>query len=453
METKELIFQKLEDFIKKFYTNELLKGIILFTGFGLLYFMVTLLVEHFLWLSPKGRTILFWLFVLVELFFLLRFILFPLFKLFKLQKGIDYKQASLIIGNHFSEVNDKLTNFLQLYGQSDQSELLLASIEQKAISLKPVPFGNAINFKKNTRYLPYAIIPLLVLLFFMVSGNSNLITESLDRVVHYKKEYAPPAPFSFQIMNKNLTAEQGQDFLLQVKTNGTVIPENAMIAIGNENYYLENVRPGVFQYQFDKITRNTDFKLLANEVVSNTYQVNVVAVPTIANFEMVLNFPSYLGKKPELIQGSGNAIVPEGTTITWKVNALATSKVVWKDASVNDAFKRNENLFSLSKRILQNTEYQILTSNEKVTDHEKLQYQITTVKDQFPTISVQSAPDSLKLKKNMVIGQVSDDYGLTKLQVVYYPKEKPNQVSRGTIPVKRETFDQFVYTFPNGLNI
>ena len=453
METKELIFQKLEDFIKKFYTNELLKGIILFTGFGLLYFMVTLLVEHFLWLSPKGRTILFWLFILVELFFLLRFILFPLFKLFKLQKGIDYKQASLIIGNHFSEVNDKLTNFLQLYGQSDQSELLLASIEQKAISLKPVPFGNAINFKKNTRYLPYAIIPLLVLLFFMVSGNSNLITESLDRVVHYKKEYVPPAPFSFQIINKNLTAEQGQDFLLQVKTNGTVIPENAMIAIGNENYYLENVRPGVFQYQFDKITKNTDFKLLANEVVSNTYQVNVVAVPTIANFEMVLNFPSYLGKKPELIQGSGNAIVPEGTTITWKVNALATSKVVWKDASVNDAFKRNENLFSLSKRILQNTEYQILTSNEKVTDHEKLQYQITTVKDQFPTISVQSAPDSLKLKKNMVIGQVSDDYGLTKLQVVYYPKEKPNQVSRGTIPVKRETFDQFVYTFPNGLNI
>ncbi|UUC46309.1 DUF4175 family protein [Flavobacterium cerinum] len=453
METRELIFLKLENFIKKFYTNELLKGIILFIGFGLLYFIVTLLVEHFLWLSPKGRTVLFWLFILVEVFFLLRFILFPLFKLFKLQKGIDYSQASLIIGNHFTEVNDKLTNFLQLYSQSDKSELLLASIEQKATSLNPVPFGNAINFKKNVKYLPYAIIPLLCLIFFMVSGNSNLITESLDRVVHYKKEFTPPAPFSFQILNKDLKAEQGQDFLLQVKTNGSVIPENAMISVGNETYYLETVKPGVFKYQFQKLNKNTEFKLVANEVVSNTYQLNVVAVPTIANFEMILNYPAYLGKKSELIQGSGNAIVPEGTTITWKVNALATSKVEWKDALGSNMFTKNENLFNLSKKILQNTEYQILTSNEKVTDHEKLQYQITTVKDQFPTISVQSAPDTLKLKKNMVIGQVSDDYGLTKLYVVYYPKAKPTQISKGAIPVKRETFDQFVYTFPNGLNI
>ena len=32
---------------------------------------------------------------------LFRFILFPLFKLIKLQKGIDYNEASAIIGNHW----------------------------------------------------------------------------------------------------------------------------------------------------------------------------------------------------------------------------------------------------------------------------------------------------------------------------------------------------------------
>ena len=114
---------------------------------------MTLFVEYFLWLKPTGRTILFWLFIVVELFLLSRFILFPLFKLIKLQKGIDYKQASTIIGNHFSEVSDKLTNFLQLAQESTQSELLLASIEQKAKSLQPIPFGNAINFNKNTKFL------------------------------------------------------------------------------------------------------------------------------------------------------------------------------------------------------------------------------------------------------------------------------------------------------------
>lgn len=453
MEAKNIIYTKLEAFIKKYYTNELLRGTIFFIGLGLLYFIFTLLVEYFLWLPQGGRTALFWLFIAVEAFLLMRFILFPLFKLFKLQKGIDYRQASDIIGRHFSEVNDKLTNFLQLSDQSQQSELLAASIEQKAGSLQPIPFTNAVNFRKNLKYLPYAAVPLLLILFFLISGNSGVITQSFNRVVHYDKHFAPPAPFEFVVTNNSLNAQQETDFILQVKTQGNVVPENAMITIGEENYYLENLSPGVFQYRFERPTKNIDFQLKANNVVSQPYKLNVIAVPTIANFEMYLQYPSYLGRKAEVVSGTGNAVVPEGTKVTWKVNALATNAIEWNSVGSSTSFQQNEGNFVLSKTIMQNTEYQILTSNAKVKHHEKLQYQISTVKDQYPTIGVSSAPDSLKLKKEIILGEVSDDYGLTKLQVVFYPKDNPNAVRRGNLPVKRETVDRFYYTFPNGLNI
>ena len=114
MENANLIYLKLESFIKKFYSNELLRGTIFFIGLGLLYFIFTLFIEYFLWLKPTARTFLFWIFIAVEVFLLLRFIAFPLVKLFKLKKGIDYNEASKIIGDHFNEVGDKLTNFLQL---------------------------------------------------------------------------------------------------------------------------------------------------------------------------------------------------------------------------------------------------------------------------------------------------------------------------------------------------
>ena len=39
------------------------------------------------------------------------------------------------------------------------------------------------------------------------------------------------------------------------------------------------------------------------------------------------------------------------------------------------------------------------------------------------------------------------------MQVVYYPKDKPQLVKRGTLPVKNQTVDQFVYSFPAGLNV
>jgi hypothetical protein len=453
VETSNIIYGKLEAFIKKYYTNELIRGIIFFVGLGLIYFLFTLFVEYFLWLKPIGRTFLFWIFIGVEVFLLVRYIVFPLFKLFKFQKGIDYNDASNIIGNHFSEVSDKLTNFLQLSSNNNQSELLLASVEQRANKLQPIPFGNAINFKKNRKYLPLAVIPLLFFAFFYISGNSAMISQSLNRVVNYKKQFLPPAPFQFVVLNDKLQTEQNQDFTLRVKTEGKIIPENAMIFIGDESYFMESSKPGEFTFKIPKPTGNVSFHVEANNVYSHEYELAVVAVPSIANFEMVLNFPPYLNKKAETVKGTGNAIVPEGTYVTWKMNTLATQKVEWTDLASSFPFAKNDNQFTLSRNISQNTEYQILTSNDKVTNYEKLNYRISVIKDQFPTINAGNAPDSLKIAKNYILGQVSDDYGLSKLQIVYYPKDRPEAGKRGALTVKKDFYDQFVFSFPGTLPV
>ncbi|CAM3556634.1 glutamyl-tRNA synthetase [Flavobacterium gelidilacus] len=453
METKAIIFVKLEAFIKRFYTNELIKGVILFIGLGLLYFLFTILVEYFLWLPTSGRTILFWLFVTVQIFLLVRFIFFPLFKLFKLQKGINYEQASIIIGNHFYEVNDKLTNFLQLSNQNENSELLLASINQKAETLSPIPFSNAINFNKNKKFLPYAIVPILLLALFFVSGNSKVISQGLDRVVNYNTKYVTPAPFQFLILNKELVTQQNKEFTLQVKTVGNIIPENVSLIIGDEEYLLENTNPGEFQYKFDNVISDVNFSLKANSINSKDYNLKVVNVPTINNFEMILSYPSYLKRKSESIKGTGNAIVPEGTSIRWKLSTFATTDIAFISNNSKSVYSSTNGEFNFSKNISQNTEYQIVTSNKNVKNFEKLDYLVNIVKDQYPFIAANKAPDSLSLKKNFIIGQLSDDYGLSKLQVVYYPKGKPQLVKRGTLAVKNQTVDQFVYSFPTGLNV
>ena len=456
METGNVIFQKLEAFIKKYYTNELIRGLLFFIGLGLLYFLFTLFVEYFLWLKPIGRTILFWTFIGVEVYLLFRFIMFPIFKLFRLQKGIDYDQASTIIGNHFTEVSDKLTNFLQLSDSDNnqiKSELLAASIEQKANALQPIPFGNAINYNGNRKYFPLALIPMLLFASFYFSGNSSMISQSLNRVVHFNSAFLPPAPFKFVVLNSNLQTEQGKDFILRIKTEGKIVPENAMIFIEDESYFMESVKAGEFQFKIAKPLGNILFHVEGNAISSPEYELKVIIVPSIANFEMQLNFPSYVNKKAETVKGTGNAVIPEGTRVTWKMNTQATQNVVWMDEISKASFSKTENTFILSKNILQNTDYQILTSNDKVKNYEKLNYQITIIKDQFPTINVNNAPDSLKVAKNYVVGQISDDYGLSKLQIVYYEREKPQTAKRGTIAIKKSAFDQFVFSFPSNLAV
>ncbi|MDD2820089.1 MAG: hypothetical protein PHW29_02380 [Flavobacterium sp.] len=456
MDTSGLIYQKLEAFIRKFYTNELLKGIIFFVGLGLLYLLFTLFVEYFLWLKPMGRTFLFWIFIGVEFFLMLRFILFPIFKLFKLQKGINYTEASAIIGNHFTEVSDKLTNFLQLSdleNQTIKSELLLASIEQKANALQPIPFTKAINFKNNQKYLPLAIVPILFFAFFYLSGNSKMISQSLNRVVHFNAAFSPPAPFEFVVLNSNLQTEQNKDFVLRIKSEGKIVPENVMIFIDDESYFMESSKAGEFQFKIVKPSENVSFHLEANAVISSDFELKVITVPSISNFEMQLNFPFYLHKKQEIIKGTGNAIIPEGTRVTWKMNTQATQYVDFKTDVAVSSFSKVEHAFVLTKNILQNTDYQILTSNSKVKNYEKLNFQLSVIKDQFPSINVNYVPDSLKVENNYILGQISDDYGLSKLQIVYYEKGKPQTAKRGTIAIKVAAFDQFVFAFPSNLPV
>ena len=138
------IENKLQKFIQKFYVNELLKGILLFFSIGLLYFFATLFIEHFLWLKPLARTILFWLFLVVEVGLFGFYIFVPIFKLMGFSKGISTVEASLIIGNHFPEVSDKLLNMFQLKDESEHSELIAASIDQKSKDLQFVPFKKTI---------------------------------------------------------------------------------------------------------------------------------------------------------------------------------------------------------------------------------------------------------------------------------------------------------------------
>jgi hypothetical protein len=445
------IQSKLEKFIRKYYTNELIKGIILFFSIGLLYLLITLLIEHFLWLNPTGRTILFWLFVIVEVVLFTNFIAIPLSKLLKLQKGINFEKASRIIGEHFPEVNDKLLNVLQLNESQSQSELLLAGIEQKSLELKPIPFKLAINLKKNAKYLKYAAIPILILLFAAVSGRFDWFSNSYDRVVNYKTAYEPPAPFRFFVLNEKLQTTENKDFKILVKTAGEVIPENIQITYNNETYFLQQKAVGDFEYVISKPKADINFRLSANNVSSKTYTLEVIEAPTLLNFDMVLDYPSHTRKRDETLKSTGNAVVPQGTNITWKLNTRATDnvKLYTKDTLVFT--KKEEGVFEASKRVYNNLKYNLTTSNLNLKDYENLAFNIDVVRDEYPELNLKTEVDSIDQQSLYFYGQVSDDYGLGPLQLVYYPSDDEKNKSVENIPISKSNVADFISAFPNNL--
>lgn len=448
------IEKKLQQFSRKYYTNELIKGVILFITLGVLYLFFTLFLEYFLWLKPTARTILFWTFILIELFLLVRFIGFPIFKLFGLQKGISSEDASKIIGNHFPEVKDKLLNILQLKNNNDQSDLLLASIVQKSEELQPVQFSNAVNFNTNSKYLKYVLIPIFIWLITLFTGFNNKLTQSLNRVVNHSTAYTPPAPFLLQLTAENLKVIQGESLTIYVEAKGEVIPEEAKIYYNNQQYFLQNNGAGFFSYTFSKINNSIDFYIGSNTIVSPNYSIQLIETPTIQNVAMRLVYPGYLRKSSENIPNTRNITVPKGTRIEWNVRALKTDSVTFIQNNKRTSFNsKSKNDFEFSKRIINDLSYKIATSNEHLKDYEKLQFSVGVINDEHPDISVTSNIDSVSRGPVFFAGQISDDYGLQKLQLVYYDQQNPQLQKTKNININKENIQTFFYQFPEGIDL
>ena len=447
------IQSKLQEFVKKYYTNELIKGLILFSSFGLLYFIFTLLIEHFLWLKPTSRTLLFWAFIVVEVALLVKYIFIPIAKLLGLQQGISPEEASKIIGNHFKEVDDKLLNILQLNNESSQSELLLASIDQKAKNLQPIPFKRAVDFTSNKKYLKYLAIPVMIWLVTLISGNTSIFSDSYERVIHHQVAYEPPAPFSFHVLNDNLEVIEGKPLKLNIETRGNTLPEDVQVHFLNQNYYLQNNGLGSFEYTFSNVQEPISFYFEANGIQSKEYKIDMIEAPLIKQLSLFLDYPNYTRKKDEVIKNTGNTVIPSGTKVTWTIETQNTLQTSFISSKVEQFEKNSTNEFQFQKLIRNNLEYQISTSNDNLKNYETLNFNIQVVKDEYPKIAIKTDLDSVFRGPIQFAGQLSDDYGLKALNLVYYDVNEKTSLKNHPLEINRSTFEEFYYLFPDGIDL
>src|SRR5690606_12450778 len=83
--------------------------------------------------------------------------------------------------------------------------------------------------------------------------------------------------------------------------------------------------------------------------------------------------------------------------------------------------------------------------------YENLAYSIQVIKDAYPELNIKMEKDTLDNQSLYFYGQVSDDYGLSKLQLVYYSVDNEESKKLNTIPIGSSNFEEFVTAFPNNL--
>ena len=444
------IKSKLEGFIRRYYISAMIKGAMLFFGFGLLYAFFWIIIESFFWFSSTARTLVFWSLISFETFLFSKFLLIPFLSYLRIRSGIDYHHASKIIGDFFPEIKDKLLNAIQLNNQP-QTEFVIASIQQKTAEFKFSSFKKAVRFKDNLKYLKYALLPVFVILAVYTSGGQSNFKQGFGRVIDYKTPYSPPPPFQFFVLNSSLQTIEKAPFVLNVKTEGNVTPEQVEINFENQVYFLKKIRQGLFQYKFTNPSKTLKFQLSSGSVRSQTYDLEVFKAPKILSSTLALNYPSYTKIKDKSISNFGDISVPEGTKLTWSLTTQATDRVVFLHDQKAFDFKRKDNKFTASKQLFSDLEYSFETNNIKLKSYETLTFGVRVIKDLSPSINVRQRSNNAINEALFFYGQLEDDYGISSLKIHYYPKN--NVELKKT---KEVTFDQkleFVFQFPGQLKL
>ncbi len=411
---------KLDEFIRKYYKNQMLRGLIYCVGIIVGAYLMVALLEYFGRFSSAVRTLLFYGFIGVTGYVLTRYFAIPLAHMLRFGKVISHEQAAAIVGKHFPNVQDKLLNTLQLKQMAEAAQgnvLLEAGIQQKIEALRPVPFTAAIDLRENRKYLPYALPPVAVVLILLFAAPS-VLTKSTDRLLRHGQEIAKEAPFSFRI-DEPLTVAENADFTATIILSGKELPAQAYVVFNGQQFLLDKISNQTYSYTFHNVRENIGFQLYASGVYSDGYELEVLPTPRLVDFEVALTYPAYLKRPSETIKNSGDLLVPAGTRLEWRFSANHTDELNVRLCDRREKAEGSGDRFRYSAQATESCTYAIHTANAYFSDRDSIVYQLQVVPDIYPAISAEEMRDSNSYKQVYFTGEVNDDYGFRRLTFNY----------------------------------
>lgn len=441
-----LLIRKIDEFIRKYYKNQLLRGSLYSLAALALFFILISALEYFSWFSTITRAVLFYTYLVVAVVIIGQFIIVPVMKLRKVGKIISHEEAAAVIGTYFGEVKDVLLNTLQLKKigteNPESRDLIEASINQRINKLKPVPFANAINLKQNLKYLKFALPPALLILAVLALSPS-LITAPAGRIIHHNSIFEKPAPFSIEILNDTLNAVQQEDFTLRVKLSGNEIPDELILRTGNAVYRMEKVNAVRFSYTFRNIQQPIKFNFQSGDYTSGEYILTVLPKPIILSFDLEAAYPAYTGRRTEKFSNTGDVTVPAGTKLTWKFYLRDAREVTFRMKGMKQLIvPQNSNTVTWSAQAVESASYSVQVANEYFKNPDSLQFIINVIPDLYPDISVDEFRDSVYDNRLYFKGNIKDDYGFSRLAFCYTVKKSGSDEENVKPEMKDISFDK-----------
>lgn len=374
------------------------------------------------------------------LFILARFVLRAPVTWWRAPNSPSEIDLALRVGKSHPEVKDRFANALQVYhetAQDTQNGEIARALAGTALhdayqAVEPIIFSQVIDRRTPQRRLLFAGLALIAAFLiwglvpnFMAQGAGILLAPNrTPAALALRFNVTPGDAEIIKGQNLRISAEvdrpTADDANVEWRQTGGRASEQAgmqraLAGIGTQfSHTLENIRES-FSYRVH----------LGNEN-SRWFNVNVVEPPLVRSLRVTVKFPNYTGRPPlELDENVGDILALPGSTVAVRMTPnkpVAQANILFSTGEVTPLTAAGDD-FRAEFTVRRQGTYQFGLKDEKgLTNADAIQYRLELEIDQSPAVQITFPGRDMDLDESMrmpLVIEGEDDYGFSKLQIVY----------------------------------
>ncbi|MEE9443934.1 MAG: hypothetical protein V3V99_14820 [candidate division Zixibacteria bacterium] len=366
------------------------------------------------------------------------------------KKGGDLISAALMIEKKYPDLKNRLVAALQFRDlnleKTNFSPTLIDMTGKQALELtREINFNEIVSgyplFRKLRSGTVVAVVATLVAIIM-----PGIFSNALDVYSHPTIRVAPPSGFSVTVQPGNAEKVKYSDIEIGGQLIGGRFPKELEIFYkfaegrwqsekipvansynfsvnGNGNFHVDTLPFGITLKQ---VRRSFDYYIVAGEVTSEKYAINIVEKPRVSNLKLTIRSPRYTGLADLIADennGSFAALVGSRSYLEIEANRNIESGYLIRDDSVKLPIDFEKSIGKINFIIQNDFSYHLrLYDKNGETNPDPIEYMVTAIPDEYPYIKVNYPAYDINFDDRMMIPfdlYISDDFGFGSLVMKY----------------------------------
>lgn len=365
-------------------------------------------------------------------------------------------EIAIRLEKHYGKLQSRLIAALQLYDKIKANrenysiELIEKTIDEAGQEIKDLDFG--VIVERNKKPL-YRLALGLLLLVFAAVVSQQAFNDMFNLYARPFTNVAKPSRLILTVTPQTNQAIKNEDIALVIKASGEKInkPElnykfedGGWVKAPSEEIVRDSASgDSVFKYTFKKIKRDVEFYARAKTVKSSTGKVAVIDPPRLISAKAKLNFPKYTAlPEQELPENDCSVTALRGTVVSFSgvvSKPVKTAFMVFAD-STRKALAVEDRTIRGQFTVHGNSSYHIeVTDSTGLMNPAPIEYSITPLDDYAPRVVISFPAMDIDLDDAMrlpIRGELYDDYGFSKLNLVYWTLSEGKESPKNNITLK-----------------